>query len=105
MVLATMAYYQQKYIDQILSRNRLNITTLRDIVSDLTFSVKHVKTHIEHDLKMTNNSTLIECCSSADLNLVGKVTTGIVTCMAIFLNGFVFFVALFSKRLKKVATI
>lgn len=61
----------------------------------------HCRTHIEHDLKMTNNSTLIECCSSTDLNLVGKVTTGIVTCMAIFLNGFVFFVALFSKRLRK----
>lgn len=50
---------------------------------------------------MTNNSSLIECCSSEDSKLVGKVTAGIVTCMAIFLNGFVFFVALFSKRLRK----
>lgn len=50
---------------------------------------------------MTNNSSLIECCSSVDSILVGKVITGVVTSMAIFLNGFVFFVALFSKRLRK----
>lgn len=61
----------------------------------------YCRIYIEYDLKMMNNLILIECCSSVDLNLVGKVIIGIVMCMVIFFNGFVFFVVLFSKCFRK----
>ena len=48
-----------------------------------------------------NNSSWVHLQADLDASLTGKITTGVVMCMSIFLNGFVFLVALFSKRLRK----
>lgn len=48
-----------------------------------------------------NNSSWAHWQADLDAALTGKITTGVVMCMSIFLNGFVFLVALFSKRLRK----
>lgn len=48
-----------------------------------------------------NSSTETQVSTDINPNLAGKVATGMIVCIAIFLNAFVFLVALFSKSLRK----